>query len=358
MNTPQGRFFEDFQMGEQIHHATPRTITAGDASLYIALTGSRFPLHCASTAAQAFSFEQMPIDDLLVFHIAFGKTVPDISFNAIANLGYADVRFIAPVYAGDTLNTLSEVIGLRENSHGKSGIVYVRSIAYNQHQKPVLSWVRWVMVRKSNLSQKTPDPQVPELPKSVPTEELTLPQAPAQLASNVTGDDNLWDDFKPGLRINHPTGMTIDASDHTLATKLYQNTARVHFDDHWMAQSPMQQRLMYGGHVISICRALSYEGLANAVLIKAIHGGSHTNPCFAGDTLYCWTEVIAQEELPGRTDLGALRLRLVGLKNTPPETLISATETQAEKTLYRPEVVLDLDYTVLMPRRTHPSTSA
>ena len=357
MNTPQGRFFEDFKVGERIHHATPRTITAGDVSLYIALTGSRFPLHCASTVAQAFGFAQMPIDDLLVFHIAFGKTVPDISFNAIANLGYADVRFIAPVYAGDTLHTVTEVIGLRENSNGKSGIVYVRSIAYNQHREPVLSWIRWVMVRKSDLRQKTSSPQVPDLPSCVPTELLSLPPAPAQLVPEATGNDRLWDDFTPGQRINHPTGMTINASDHTMATKLYQNTARVHFDAHWMAQTPMQQRLVYGGHVISICRALSYEGLANAVLIKAIHSGSHTNPCFAGDTLYCWSEVLAQEALLGRQDLGALRLRLVGLKNTPPDTLISATETQAEKTSYRPEVVLDLDYTVLMPRRTNPSTS-
>lgn len=353
----KGRFFEDFQVGESIHHATPRTLSAGDVSLYIALTGSRFPLHCASTVAQQFGFPEMPVDDLLVFHIAFGKTVPDISFNAIANLGYADVRFIEPVYVGDTLNTITEVIGLRENSNGKSGIVYVRSVAYNQHQVPVLSWIRWVMVRKSKLNAPAPQAHIPELPSFVASTEFTLPAAPATLAPHSTGDGNLWDDFHPGLRIDHPTGMTIDATDHTLATKLYQNTARVHFDAHWMAQSPMQQRLMYGGHVISICRALSYEGLANAVLIKAIHGGQHTHPCFAGDTLYCWSEVLEQNALPGRTDLGALRLRLVGVKNIAPETLLSATLEHAGKTSYRPEVVLDLDYSVLMPRRTAPSTA-
>lgn len=348
----RGRFFEDFRIGETLRHATPRTITAGDASLYIALTGSRFPLHCASTVASAFGFAQMPIDDLLVFHIAFGKTVPDISFNAIANLGYADVRFIAPVFVGDTLHTHTDVIGLRENSHRQSGIVYVRSVAYNQHNEPVLSWIRWVMVRKANPDSAAPTPHIPELPADVPTHLLTLPPEPASLAPEITGDANLWDDFKPGLRINHPTGMTIDASDHTLATKLYQNTARVHFDAHWMAQSPMQQRLIYGGHVISVCRALSYDGLANGLLIKAIHSGSHTNPCFAGDTLYCWSEVLAQDAISGRTDLGALRLRLIGVKNILPEALSSATEMQDGQTRYRSEVVLDLDYTVLMPRRS------
>ena len=82
-----GRFFEDFVLGEVILHATPRTITAGDAALYIALTGSRNPLHCSEPFAQSLGYKTTPIDNLLAFHIAFGKTVPDISVNAVANLG-------------------------------------------------------------------------------------------------------------------------------------------------------------------------------------------------------------------------------------------------------------------------------
>jgi len=76
-------------------------------------------------------------------------------------------------------------------------------------------------------------------------------------------------------------------------------------------------RLVYGGHVLSICRALSYEGLENALLIAAINAGTHANPSFAGDTLYCRHEVLEKWELAGRTDLGALRLRMLGLKNQP-----------------------------------------
>ncbi len=146
-------FFEDFSIGQRFAHATPRTLTAGDASLYIALTGARQPLPCSLPLARAMGYPAAPLDDLLVFHVAFGKTVPDISYNAVANLGYADLRFLAPVYAGDTLSCESEVIGLRANSNGKSGIVYVRSRALNQEGHEVLSWARWVMVARRTASR-------------------------------------------------------------------------------------------------------------------------------------------------------------------------------------------------------------
>ena len=139
-----GYFLEDFQLDRVFHHATPRTVTAGDVSLYIALTGARHPMHCSEPLARSMGHPSCPVDDLLVFNIAFGKTVPDVSYNAVANLGYADVRFRAPVYAGDTLSSESRVIGVKENSNGKNGVVYVTSTAVNQQGVEVLGWDRWV----------------------------------------------------------------------------------------------------------------------------------------------------------------------------------------------------------------------
>ena len=121
--------------------------------------GRRRPLHRALSARGSrcsprtpspmrSAIPRAPVDDLLVFHIVFGKTVPDISLNAVANLGYADCRFLAPVYPGDTLSSTSEVIGLKENSNGQTGVVYVRSRGFNQRGDCVLEYVRWVMVRK------------------------------------------------------------------------------------------------------------------------------------------------------------------------------------------------------------------
>jgi len=102
-------------------------VTSGDVTLYAALYGSRFAVQSSDRFATAIGYAKAPVDDLLVFHVVFGKTVPDISLNAVANLGYAGCRFLAPVYPGDTLTAVSEVIGLKENSSRKTGVVYVRS---------------------------------------------------------------------------------------------------------------------------------------------------------------------------------------------------------------------------------------
>ena len=345
-----GNYFEDFQLGQVIRHTTPRTIGEGECALYIALTGSRHLLHSSEPVAQSLGYKSRPVDDLLAFHIAFGKTVPEVSVNAIANLGYADVRFLHPIYIGDTLSTSSTVIGLKENSNGKSGIVYVRSTSINHLHQPVLSWVRWVMVHKNNLNVATPETVVPELPAFVPSHELILPAHldARKFDTTLTGSANVWDDYQVGERINHPAGMTISDTDHTLATKLYQNNARLHFDDLIMQHTPFKRRLMYGGHVISVCRALSYEGLENALLISAINGGTHCNPSFGDDTIYTWTEVLDKWKFANKNDIGALRLRMVGIKNMHPAQ-ISDIKTND---IYHPNVLLDLDYTVLMPRKS------
>ena len=350
-----GNFFEDFRVGQTLVHGTPRTITDGDAALYVALTGSRFPLHCALPAAQSVRLERQTVDDLLAFHVAFGKTVADVSFNAVANLGYADVRFLKTVYPGDTLRSESTVIGLKQNSSGKNGNVYVRSDTYNQFGDRVLTWARWVMVHKRDESAPAPEAVIPELPRVVPPEGLPVPMEldGRRYDTALTGSPYLWEDYVVGERIDHVNGMTVDESDHTLATKLYQNNARLHFEEHLMRASRFGRRLMYGGHVISVVRALSFNGLANALRIAAINGGVHCNPSFAGDTLYAWTEVLERWELPGRDDLGALRLRALGIKNQETALLASAkVKGDDGRETYHENVVLDLDYTVLMPRRS------
>ena len=348
-----GNFFEDFKLNQVITHATPRTIGEGEVALYMALTGARQALHSADTLAQSLGYNSRPVDDLLAFHIAFGKTVPDISVNAVANLGYAEVRFLHPVYAGDTLSTSSTVIGLKQNSNGQSGVVYVRSVSTNQLQQTVFSWVRWVMVHKKDQTAPAPTTVIPSLADFVASADLAVPACLDARRFNTahTGGPYLWDDYQVGERINHPAGMTISDTDHTLATKLYQNNARLHFDALMMKPSAFGRRLMYGGHVISVCRALSHDGLENALSILAINAGTHCNPTFGDDTIYTWTEVLAKETLPNRNDVATLRLRMVGVKNTPASTLTSRHITQDGKTSYHPNVVLDPDYTVLMPRK-------
>jgi 2-methylfumaryl-CoA hydratase len=344
----QGRFFEEFSLGEKIVHPLPRTVSSGDVSLYIALTGSRFALHSSDELAQQMGYSSRPLDDILVFHLVFGKSVTDVSLNAIANLGYAEVSFPQPVYVGDTVRLESEVIGLRENSNGKSGIVYVHSTGYNQRDELILSLKRWVMVHKRDPDTRSGIKEVPETAAELPIRETLSVPALSTIDTTSTGSSWFWEDYSAGERLNHAEGMTIDNSDHTLATKLYQNNAKLHFDNHMMKSSRMGERLIYGGHVISLCRSISFNGLGNAMWMYAINAGTHANPTFAGDTIYCFTEVVDVIEHPVRKDVGLLRLRSYGLKNITPDEVETV---KGEDGKYHPYVVLDLDYTVIIPRK-------
>lgn len=343
-----GNFFEDFRLGQCLEHATPRTLTEGAAALYLALTGSRFVLQASQAFALRLGYGKPPLDDLLVFHTVFGKSVPDISLNAIANLGYAQGRFLHPVHAGETLTAASQVIGLKENSSGKSGIVYVRTDGRNDADEVVLSYVRWVMVTKRDPQAPAPPEQVPELADCVAPEDLFLPHADYALYDTaLSGSPHLWEDYAIGEKIDHRDGVTVEEAEHMLATRLYQNTARVHFNALAQAKSQSGKRLVYGGHVISLARALSFNGLANAISLLAINGGRHANPVFAGDTVFAWSEVLDKAELRGRRDCGALRLRLVAVKNRP----CGEYPDRDADGRYPDDAVLDLDYWALMPRR-------
>ena len=344
-----GRFFEDFRLGETIRHATPRTLRDGDASLYLALYGSRFAPQSAETFASAIGYPASPIDDMLAFHVVFGKTVPDVSLNAIANLGYADCRFLKAVYSGDTLSATSEVIGLKENSNRQSGLVYVRSRGLDQRGEIVLDYVRWVMVRKRDPERPTPEPLVPILPEKVAASDLGSACPPIDCAAfdaALSGSPRMFEDYAAGEKIDHVDGMTVEEAEHMIATRLYQNTAKVHFNQHSEGQGRFGRRLIYGGHVISLARALSFNGLANAFHVTAINGGRHVAPLFAGDTVFAWSQVVETAALPGRDDVGGLRLRTVATKNQP---CAGFPDRQGEG--HEPSVVLDLDYWALIPRR-------
>jgi 2-methylfumaryl-CoA hydratase len=346
--TSSGNFFEDFRLGQVIEHATPRTVTAADNTLYTALYGTRFAVQSSDAFARAIGYQGAPLDDLLVFHMVFGKTVPDISLNAVANLGYAGCRFLKPVYPGTTLSAQSEIIGLKENSNRRTGIVYVRSTGFDQDGARVLEYVRWVMVRKRDEAAPAPGDHVPRLLVALEPNMLGDACPPIDAGAydlTLAGGPHRLGDYAPGERIDHVDGMTVEEAEHQIATRLYQNTARVHFNQFTEGQGRFGRRLVYGGHVISLARALSFNGLANAFHIAGINGGRHVAPLFAGATVFAWSEVLAVAELPGRSDIGALRLRTVATKDRP-----CADFPDKAGDDYDPAVILDLDYWVLMPR--------
>ena len=341
--TGPGNFFEDFRVGQVIEHATPRTVTEGDRALYGAIYPTRFAVPSSAEFAASVGLAPHPVEELIGFHVAFGKTVPDISLNAVANLGYAECRFHVPVVPGDTLRTRSEVIGLKQNSNGKSGVVWVRSTATNQRGEVAIDWARWVMVHKRDPGAPAPETVVPSLSDAVVAEDLVVPTGLDFTSYDVSaaGEPHRLDDYEVGERIDHVDGVTLTDAEHMMATRLWQNTAKVHFNTD---ARPDGRRLVYGGHVISLARALSFNGLANAQLVAAINGGSHVAPAFAGDTIHAWSEVLdtARMDAPG---VGALRLRLVATRGRDePMTL------RGEDGKYADGVLLDLDYWAFVPR--------
>ncbi|MBM3615592.1 MAG: MaoC family dehydratase [Alphaproteobacteria bacterium] len=342
MKTNPGRFFEDYRLGEVIHHAVPRTVSGGERALYHALYPARGALYSSDEFARACGLPAAPVDDLIAFHVVFGKTVPDISLNAVANLGYAQGRWLAPVYPGDTLRSQSTVIGLKENSNGASGNVYVRTQGINQRGATVLDYVRWVMVRKNRLDAPAPDPVVPDLQKVVPVADLVIPAGLdfSNYDFTLAGEPHRWGDYAVGEKIDHVDGVTVEEAEHMIATRLWQNTAKVHFDATFREDG---KRLIYGGHVISIARALSFNGLANAHMIVALNAGAHANPCFSGTTIKAWSEVLDRAETAA-LGVGAIRLRLVAVKQGAAPFALKGADGK-----YAPEVLLDLDYWALMP---------
>ncbi|MAH79057.1 MAG: hypothetical protein CMP41_03895 [Rickettsiales bacterium] len=341
MKNFKSRYFEDYLLDETITHSVPRTITDGDVSVYLATTGSRFALNYSKEFSKALGFESMPVDDILVFHLIFGRTVPDLSLNAIANLGYAGVKFLKPVFIGDTVSAESKIIGLKENSNGKTGTVYVESVGKNQKGEVVLTYFRWLMMRKKSEKSGLTEKVIPQLPNHVPNSEFTY-QKDLNLSSwntNITGSDAFYDDYKEGEEIDHLDGQTIEEAEHQLATRLYQNNARVHFNQHVEEKGRFGKRIIYGGYIISLARAISCNGFANSIKIAAIHSGKHSAPTFAGDTIYAWSKVLEKEKI--NNNIGSLKVRTLASKNN------SNMSFPDEK--LPDNIVLDIVYSILLP---------
>lgn len=332
-------FFEDFEVGQVFDCPTPRVLTDADRVAYIAHTADRTPRFCNAKGL---------IHPLIVFHTVLGQTVRQISLNAQANLGYAEMIWRQTVSVGDEIRTRARIVGLKENSNQKTGIVYVKTTALNQREEIVLEYFRWVMVKK-NREDATPFLRaaiVPKLATSVAAERLPK-HSPDQCGPKVTGGPYMFEDYEIGERILHLDGMTLNASDHMGFTRLYQNTARVHFDAILTSGKP----LVYGGLPMSIGYAQGFNGLENRLGMAAVNGGTHANPVYSGDTIYSFTDVVEKADFSER--IGALRLRMIVVKGEQPNAEFQITRSESGKEVYTSNVVLDLDYWELMARRAY-----
>jgi acyl dehydratase len=207
------------------------------------------------------------------------------------------------------------------------------------------------MVRKRDEAAPVPGDHVPRLPDAVLPSTLGDACPRIDVAAydfTLAGSPSRFGDYAVGEKIDHVDGITVEEAEHQIATRLYQNTARIHFNQYTEGKGRFGRRLIYGGHVISLARALSFNGLANAFHVAAINGGRHVAPLFAGGTVFAWSEVLGKSELPGRQDVGALRLRTIAARDRPCADFPFKSGAD-----YDPAILLDLDYWVLMPRELH-----
>lgn len=151
MNTSVlGLFYEDFEVGAEIKHSLSKTIFECDNNFFSLMTMNHHPVHTNIDYANKNQHGKILVVGTLVFSISVGITVPDISGKAIANLGYEDIKHLNPVFINDTIYVRTKVLDKREStSKPDRGIVYVESIAYNQHGQDVLSFRRKVLVKKN-----------------------------------------------------------------------------------------------------------------------------------------------------------------------------------------------------------------
>lgn len=145
-----GLYFEDFEVGAEIKHSLSKTIFECDNNFFSLMTMNHHPVHTNVDYASQNQHGKILVVGTLVFSLAVGITVPDISGKAIANLGYEDIKHLNPVFINDTIYVRTKVLEKRESkSKSDRGIVYVESIAYNQLGQDVLSFRRHVLVKKN-----------------------------------------------------------------------------------------------------------------------------------------------------------------------------------------------------------------
>jgi acyl dehydratase len=153
-----GRYFEEFETGQVLKHWPGRTITEFDDTWFSLMTMNQHPLHIDAHYARSTQHGKCLVNGTLVFSLAVGMSVADVSGKAIANLEYEEVKHIGPVFHGDSIYAESRILEKRESkTKPDRGIIYVETKAYNQNRELVLTFKRRVLVPKKPKGSRTKD---------------------------------------------------------------------------------------------------------------------------------------------------------------------------------------------------------
>lgn len=318
-----GRVLEDFAEGEVFAHPRGLTIDRAFAIEFATNFMESNPLYLNAEFAKAHGFKDLAVSPLMVMNVALSLGVQNDSEKAIANLGYYDVHFLKTVYPGDTLRALTKVLKRQEKGEGKPGIVTIRTIALNQKDELVLQYDRKIMVapagKKSDPTTVAGQP-FPEV-KNVTDIVLEIPTT-GKVPTNLTGTRTYFEDFNVGDLIVHANGRTM-TQEHIPWTYRVMNTHPLHYDRLYSTgrSGPMSgEPIIYGGLVFAWLAGLASRDVSeNAIWDLGYTEGYHTQPAYAGETVYAMTRILAKEEGPAGSNAGVVTMQLIGIKNIRPK---------------------------------------
>ncbi len=230
------------------------------------------------------------------------------------------MRFGAPVYVGDTIETETTILGVRCSTRRRElGVVHVQSVARKQTGEIVIAYQRKVQLFRGDENATVQEGEMPPKPVDV---HPVLPDynrsAPYVDLAHLTNDDTYFEDFNPGDTIEHSRGRVM-TDEHIFLTGMLDNTSQVHCNQLMIDRDPGRylggRLVVYGGFPFALCLGLSCPDVADNSLCDLVYPtGRHAAPIFSGDTVFAATEIREKRDFAGREDLGILAVSLRGHK--------------------------------------------
>lgn len=363
-----GRLLEDFVPGTIFHHPRGLTIPADFALSFASTFMQANPLYLNEPWAKDHGFPGLLVSPLMTLLAALALGVQNDSERAIAHLGYYDVEFPRPVYAGDTLRSRSEVLSRRprrpdEQGRVTSGIVRIRTQATNQEGQVVVRYERAVLIPVGDAGRLGDHGQQPVGEANEPGHlSLELPLTRPCPVPDATGSSTYFEDFQVGDIILHRNGRTI-TEEHVPWTFRLGNTHPLHYDRVYSGSlsGPMSgEPIVFGGFVFAWLEGLASRDVSeNALWDLGYTEGYHTQPAVAGDTLYAISRVLSLENGPDALGVGVMGLQLIGVKNMSGRQALDqygaalfARESTKPRQDRIPEKLFEIERRLLLKRRS------
>ncbi len=314
-----GRYLDECTPGQVFVHPRGFTFDRAAMSGFARTFMQSNPLYLNTDFAKAHGYRDVLASPQMVFNVTLSLGVQNDSEKAIANLGYYNVRFLQPVYPDDTLRAFTQVLDRKDRGPDKPGIVLIRTVGVNQHERIVLQYERKIMVgARGDRLPTTPAPAGPVEFPWLDEPVIELPTAAASYPKDLTGPNTYYEDFSPGDIIVHANGRTI-TEEHMALTYGVGNSHPLHFDrvfSSGLSGVMSGEPIVYGGLVFAWLEGLASRDVSeNAVWEAGFTEGYHTQPAVAGDTVGAISRVLATEAVAGEDMYGLVTLQLIGVKN-------------------------------------------